>query len=1496
MKIVNFLQRRPMALVLMAFSSLGALHAAGYSAANRNTLISVVGDSLKMGTDSAKSEKPKKTISMLPASVDNKLVLLGMSNTSESEVDNRFLLLSALVRSGDLEKTTHWYLPMQPYGISLLKQYITTGDTFASVSLKGIYNENAQQLDTLLKELRGIYLKNPEVVNRWVIKTCYPTLNDSERGYALALKRYMDKPEIPAAIRYQVESLLANAMFSYYRILDDMDDEDDDIDFNMGYLDANFDYYETFKAFANGFDSLKPQFKSWLPAQEFIEVSDLLDYYKKSTKTNQRDNDGLFYFLDSRNELVKEIAGLVSSSVPNKVIVIAPTEELILNDKKIGFVSILKGLLDKGVSKNKICRLFTFSGSLEEKVTIQKNSTEDVLFEGKYESILTNSNLSDDEDEGYFIDYFLFDIKSKDAEDSSLIKAKSLIYEEYKKYISTDYELTNSFLAFPAKDGDNSGIATYAVMPGHVDDFPMDTASTSSGWDWEDREEGNWSSNWDDYESKNYQLNEIPKIRHASAQIEFAYSYMVNASVSKFANNLTTLLSENGLGTVNTSLGYRGVALNLLSSGEKNNAKTYQFWGLRGGEYQTSNKYVTGFHFGYLQGTAFAMDKKRRIYLNVLSYLEGFDTKLSFPTNGFSGSLNNPLTGKTFKAVGTVYGMMLGTTVRLNRLFIHGNIGYGWDLGKGDWTMNKAIVSGITPFKYTGVNYGIQAGYKFGLFKKEDNDYESDWAVDSTVTSEAVPVGNRTTKGKKSTKTYRSPKYILKSTVTQVMAPVIQSNLGTSKSQFTAYTNPSKMQDTTVVSSAEENTPNFNPKGYHYDFNDAELSAQAVKLMSERAKKARIVLAGENHRYVKFNSRSEFRWMKMLYENAGYRNYILELSPTRAVFLERYICKGDTIAKKIIQSTASARFMVLFDSLAAWQMSLPESERIKIYGLDVERFADMTVMWLNDIATRREEMLSDKKNNLKGVPASIEVGVRAINHLGSNYYYGGQRDYQESLEDFNSELEKNDTSLNVSSVVKVDTTAVKMEPVPISLSTIKRLDDWRRLDFSRISFNEDPSIVELYKYIDSNKSEFKAWLGPMWPEFSDAFARLREVYEWERRDDQAQQYQWREETMYRNMVNLLEKYPNSKFFGQFGRCHVGLSKQQQDCGWFEYNSILARLRTRYFKNDSSLMNIGIFYKENEDDVDDISSSDLLHNEKIRNEVTTLYENTEENTMVYNLEELGDYKSELRKKFNFVVIIGREQGEDDDIDYSNDSDTEDSEKNKDVNMGVYMGYGLGANLGSLYGETMVNYLLTQEAIDLRNPTSNTYNNLFLGYRGKHVSMQYGVGYKLKNRQLFSDGLSSIDGNMTLHNMSMYLHNSNVNNNKVLQYGLGLGYTFTKQRLTYQKVEPQLVLVTNPVELVSYRGMPSASVVFGILKDNVGLDIEAGYRVQMNNSTWEYRGSRMPFATAGYTEGIATDLLKLPFATINLRVVIEGTQPVYKVKKDESEDSDSNYVVD
>ncbi len=1460
MKIFNISQRKRVATALMVMTGCSLLSAASFHT-NTAEIVRVnpkVSDTAVTGSTDSSAIKPKRSVSLLSEKSENRLVLLGMSS-SDADHDNRILLLTAMLRSGDLEKMTHWYLPMQPYGISLLKQYITTGDTFSKIAMLGIYNENMEPMDSLLSELRRLYLKNPESVNKWVIKTCYPTLNDSERGYSLALKKYFDKPEIPFSIRYQVEGLLANAMYSYYRILDDMDDENSDVDYNMGYLDANFDYYETFKAFSNAFDSLKSQFKAWLPPAEFVEVEELLGLYKNSIKTNQRKNDGLFYYIDTRNQMEKEIVGLLNASKSNRIMLLAPTEELVLNDKKVGFESIVKGLLAKGVPKNWITRIFTFSGSGETHISL--TGLKDSAEFAKMNSELLSGSVENDEEEGYFADYFLFGLKSKISQDTTYKAFMGMMFRESKKYLSEEYELTNSHVSIKANDADQSGISTLALMPSNSFSVLMNMAEADNfdedseyAWDTAAAYPGYGQDPW----VSNYQREDVPKLRHSSAQIEIAYSFMVNQMAQRFASNFSTLLSENNLGQASGSLGYRGIALNLLSSGEKNNAKTYQFWGMRVGEYQTSNKFLSGFHFGYLQGTAFSMDKKRRIYLNLLSYLEGFDTKLTLPNGALVGSLTNPIAGKTFKAVGTVYGMMLGTTLRLNRLFVHANVGYGWDLSSGDWFLDKAAVKGIAPLKYTGVNYGIQAGYKFGLLKQARSDRYDYAAADSV----AVYNGLRTIRS--NTKGYRLPHFSEKSWVTATEKAVNLSKM-TSKND----------DDTSAIMAIE----GFAPTGYHYDFDDSEISSAAVKLLANRAKKARLVLAGENHRYVKFNSRSEFRWMKLLYENAGYRNYVLELSPARAVFLERYICHGDTLAKKIIQATASARFMVLFDSLAVWQLSLPESERIKIYGLDVERFADMTVMWLNDVATRRTQMLTGTK--LGAVPTSIEAGVRAINHLGSNFYYNGLRDYDESKREFEYEQVRSSTDTVSFSLGKKET--------PAALE-IEQLDDWRRLDFSRITFNEDPSVSELYRYIDSLQSDFKNWLGPLWPEFSQAFARLREVYEWEGRDEQAQQYQWREEMMYRNMVTLLEKYPNSKFFGQFGRCHVGLSKQQQDCGWFEYNSILARLRNRYFKNDTSLMNIGIFYKENQDDVDDISSSDLLHNQKIQDEVNALYEFTEDNTMVYNLDESNaTINSELRKKFNFVVIVGKEQEDNDDI---SESYEEESEDDKSVNMGVFMGYGYGANMGSMIGETMQDYLTVTENLSLSNSNVNVYNSLFLGYRAKHVSMQYSLGYKLNSRSLYNDQQVSLDGQLVTHGVSMYLHNSNVYNKKSLHYGLGLGYTFAKQTLTYQKVESTLGLVTAPVDLVNYRGMPTASVVLGILKNNVGLDLEAGYRFQNNTSNWEYKGSRLPFATTGFVDGVSGDLLRLPFATINLRVILPNTQPVYKAKEKDSDSEEDD----
>ncbi len=168
------------------------------------------------------------------------------------------------------------------------------------------------------------------------------------------------------------------------------------------------------------------------------------------------------------------------------------------------------------------------------------------------------------------------------------------------------------------------------------------------------------------------------------------------------------------------------------------------------------------------------------------------------------------------------------------------------------------------------------------------------------------------------------------------------------------------------------------PVGVKFDFAASNFNQQdAVQLMSKRAKSARVILSGENHFYSKFNSVAEYRFLRMMHENAGVRNFVIELSPTRAYFMERYFTKEDSIAKMYLMATSSKNYMNLFDSIAQWNRGLPASEQVKVHGLDVERFYDMSVLWLYDILNRR------------GVPpAELAAGVylsrNAANYIQSD--------------------------------------------------------------------------------------------------------------------------------------------------------------------------------------------------------------------------------------------------------------------------------------------------------------------------------------------------------------------------------------------------------------------------------------------------------------------------------------------------------------------------------
>ena len=697
--------------------------------------------------------------------------------------------------------------------------------------------------------------------------------------------------------------------------------------------------------------------------------------------------------------------------------------------------------------------------------------------------------------------------------------------------------------------------------------------------------------------------------------------------------------------------------------------------------------------------------------------------------------------------------------------------------------------------------------------------------------------------------------------------------------------------DSPAEYSSMDSSEGITANGYHYDFYDKELSQYAVATLAKQAKRARVILAGENHRFVKFNSKSEYLWMKLLYEEAGYRNYVIELSPTRALFFERYICKGDTMARNFVRATSSARYMRLFDSLAVWQQSLPEAERIHIYGLDVERFPDMTVMWLNDVVARRLATTP--------APASIHMGVEAIKTLGSNYYYGGLQDYAESLESLKEEEEE--SKMEVDSTVAESASAVGIDTlVALEVKEPVKLADWKKLDSELFSFDETPAIAELYKFLDSNVAEMKKWLGPLYEEYNQAFAHLREVHYWEERDNTAQQFQWREEEMYRRFTILLDKYPNAKFFGQFGRCHVALSKQQQDCGWFEYSSLVNKLRTRYFKNDTSVLNVGIFYWDHKDRTDDISSIDLMKNDQIQEEVDALYEASSGNTMMFDLVNANKQIVELRKKFAFVVVTGSDYSENDD-DEDDDSYYEggSSENQKPIlmNMGIQVAFfdGLSSTQNTGF-RSMVDYLLINGGYNNILLPNRFMPGMSLGYTSNHISLllSSSVASKkvLKAESSFGEAPQIVTWK-SLHSAQVQFHTGNrFNTSKsMLRLGLGIGMSYMRQGMEAQLYQSGTALKDNTV-LVNRYWAPQTSATLGIMKNNVGLDLEIGYRLAPGESEWKFvTGNSFIYNSNGMA--LAEHNLSGMFTQINLRFIIPNTQPVSKgyLQSLEGEDADS-----
>lgn len=574
------------------------------------------------------------------------------------------------------------------------------------------------------------------------------------------------------------------------------------------------------------------------------------------------------------------------------------------------------------------------------------------------------------------------------------------------------------------------------------------------------------------------------------------------------------------------------------------------------------------------------------------------------------------------------------------------------------------------------------------------------------------------------------------------------------------------------------------PKGVTIDVHNND-DFEGMQMLDSAVAEARIIMTGENHTYVNFNSHMEMKMLRYLHQKVGLKNFIIELGEARAHYLNRYINNSDSMAEKYLKSSTSPRYMDLFKRIRKYNLDLPDSLRIKIWGIDVERFFDLPILRLSELLPQ------------KNVPSDLRNFTDAVSGAAKYLLTSGLEDYE------------------------------------------KARDRSKSSGFYG-SYNQkfyfETTVSDIIKHWDSLNPQFKNWLGEKYTGIEQTIDWLKQYKQWKKYENTTFQYVWREENIYWNLTNLLDVNPDSKFYGQFGRCHIAYEEQNGDCSWYGYHSVVNKLKTRYFSNPKSVVSIGIFYRGS---ADYSYYTDYEDREKLSKEIEALADNTKTKTVtLFSLENEDAELPELLKKFSYAIVNNRFVA-----DEEKDSVPSEIVHEKASNSDDFDGYtaiSIGAAVNTASIAPLNNYL---SGFGIQN-----------GYVKKPF---FSVGWQRINEH-FSVGLNyGFQGTQILQNidtgkLTYKAHLFSVQSiyypvvKKYFQIGLGTNLGVGSEIITWEPKNVNFITVNNP------RKFRNSVAIFGpmlrvqtAVNETLYLGLEAGKYFNLFSNQWRYDKTEAPY---------------------------------------------------
>ena len=169
----------------------------------------------------------------------------------------------------------------------------------------------------------------------------------------------------------------------------------------------------------------------------------------------------------------------------------------------------------------------------------------------------------------------------------------------------------------------------------------------------------------------------------------------------------------------------------------------------------------------------------------------------------------------------------------------------------------------------------------------------------------------------------------------------------------------------------------------------------------------RIFLLGEAHGLA-VNDQLDLALLQYLYKKAGVRVYLAEWGYAAGSLMNRYLETGDEGALDFLmresQHTVSwtrehRAFLVKFRE---WNATLPESERVRVVGLDIEHQVRIAAWFLRELATGAHEAPAGIRETANAVrqldtEASTEAGMRKLSEDLAAGLKKDQREYADWL-------------------------------------------------------------------------------------------------------------------------------------------------------------------------------------------------------------------------------------------------------------------------------------------------------------------------------------------------------------------------------------------------------------------------------------------------------------------------------------------------------------------